>query len=221
MTAVNLERFSVVKPFRQAGDPVLVRDQQTGYHYVLKRGRSAEHIREEMTANHIYQTLGVPVPPFQSVDLNGRPAQLAAYIKGRPLNRFNDRAFVQLRRGFIADVLTANWDVIGSGVNIVVDRGGTPYRVDNGGSLRYRAHGQPKPSFDTDPTEFWTLRNPRWNPVAAQVFGTINAAEIDRQLTTLTERQDAVLARVTDERLHRLLSARIKRLCALKGTHDG
>jgi hypothetical protein len=48
--------------------------------------------------------------------------------------------------GVAADILVANWDVIGwVNDNIVVENEGTPVRIDNGGSFMFRALGSLKP----------------------------------------------------------------------------
>jgi hypothetical protein len=63
----------------------------------------------------------------------------------------------KLGQHYMADALLANWDFVGmTGDNILWDENGDPIRIDQGGTLEYRAQGQSKP-FGPVPTEVWTM----------------------------------------------------------------
>lgn len=50
-----------------------------------------------------------------------------------------------LAEGADVDAMLGNWDVIGMAAdNILVDKDGKPWRIDNGGSLSFRAQGGKK-----------------------------------------------------------------------------
>ena len=83
---------------------------------------------------------------------------------------------VELGRGFMADALVANWDVVGlSDDNVlwVGEKGdwSTPVRIDQGGTFELRAQGGGKP-YGPVPTEVWTMRGPH-----GQAFGTMALSE--------------------------------------------
>lgn len=209
----------------------LVRDKQTGARYVLKRGNSAGHLREEFAADRIYQALGIDVP--EAVLLDGqKPTKLARFIEGQNLGDFlqsgtgPDRAAVlaQVKEAFVADAFLGNWDVAGLGLdNILVDRKGKAWRIDNGGSLRFRAQGARKTPDQWGPvvTELDTLRDPSINPQTAKIFGDLTEADIQQQIEKLLSAEKAILAAAPVD-LRKDLAARLqslrKRLPAKGGT---
>jgi hypothetical protein len=56
----------------------------------------------------------------------------------------------------MADALLANWDVVGLNQDNVLWHDGEPIRVDQGGTLEYRAQGQTK-DFGPVPSEVWSM----------------------------------------------------------------
>lgn len=154
--------------------------------YVRKRGNSPGHLEEEATADALYQRLGVPVPDFRVYrdDNNKAKYKLSRYIEGKSLADIqgNPELFAsvkaKLAEHFHVDALLGNWDVIGlSADNILVDASGTPYRIDNGGALRYRAQGalkRPELWSSGGCVDFWTMRDPKINPQAARVFDGVS-----------------------------------------------
>ena len=146
-------------------------DPATGKRYVLKKGNSAGHLKEEAYADAAYQSLGLNVPTFKVYETADGPVKLAEYKAGMktlgealttasPAER---KAIVaEVRKGFAADALLGNWDVVGASKdNILVEDDGKVWRIDNGGSFRYRAQGAKKEKeFLNDyPVELWTLRD--------------------------------------------------------------
>ena len=80
---------------------------------------------------------------------------------------------------FVADAWLANWDSVGLRYDNIGLAKGKWVRVDNGGSLLFRAQGSPKGSLFTDTVgEISSLRNASRNPQAAKIFGKIT----DKQL---------------------------------------
>jgi len=120
-----------------------------GRQFVAKRGNSADHVREEFTADQLYRAAGANVPELKLLqDSAGNPVKLAQYVEGSTLAEYLRRAtpaqktavLDKLAEHFHIDALLGNWDVAGlNHDNILVDAQGTPWRIDNGGALRYRA----------------------------------------------------------------------------------
>ena len=145
----DVSSLKTIKSLGGSTKAVLVEDPATGKRYVKKTGSSPLHIREEFAADKAYEVLGINVPKAQLYETPDGPVKLAGYVEGTPLGNLKgkakDAAIAELQKGFAADALLGNWDVIGLGNdNIIVSKDGTAYRVDNGGSLRYRAQGSPK-----------------------------------------------------------------------------
>lgn len=121
----------------------------------LKIYRSVGQAYSEFVANNVYRALGVRAPESVMFD-PAEPGQAQAgagianeYIDGWLLSNRCDVAkevAEKILDGVAADILVANWDVIGLvNDNIVVENEGTPVRIDNGGSFMFRALGSLKP----------------------------------------------------------------------------
>jgi hypothetical protein len=185
----------------------------SGAKFVQKKGNSAGHIEEEATADKLYQTLGINVPAVKLYQTAEGPVKLAQYVPGQTLKQLmqtssksaQEKVFKELRKGFVADALLANYDSIGLEFdNIVIGKDGKVYRIDNGGSLRYRAQGKLKAEADTGDgkafgdtvPELQTMRDPKINASAAKVFGGISDEEIYQQINDIYNNKDAFLAAV-------------------------
>lgn len=90
---------------------------------------------------------------------------------------------VQLHGQSAADVVLGNWDVAGMEFdNLLVDKSGAVWNVDNGGSLRRRAQGGLKgDARNSYPTELWTLRNAQMNPQTAQILDGLGHIRVGGQ----------------------------------------
>jgi hypothetical protein len=135
----------------------LYRHPETGKRYVVKAGASPDHIREESIADNLYDSVGVRVPRHKLFETPDGPVKIAEFIEGDSLKKFiaksNSRQIMLVRRdarrNFVYDALFGNWDVAGLDLdNIIVStkHGATPklFRIDNGGSFRFRAQGTRK-----------------------------------------------------------------------------
>lgn len=162
-----------------------------GNRFVLKRGANSDHLREEFAADRFYEALGVPVPKGRLYEEQDGPVKLTQFIEGKPLADLKGKerkdAIESLQKGFAVDALLGNWDVIGlDSDNVLVGADGTAYRIDNGGSLRYRAQGALKgKAWDGYPSELWTMRDSKISQSAAEVFSGLNFKAIKGQIQTL------------------------------------
>jgi hypothetical protein len=117
------------------------------------------------------------------------------------------KAVADLQRHFAADALFGNWDVVGlSADNVLVDLAGRAWRIDNGGSFRFRAQGTKKTAdqWNRYPVELWTLRNPAANKQTADVFGKMDIARISQQIKAMEGKRlnlPADLAATVKERM--------------------
>jgi SPP1 gp7 family putative phage head morphogenesis protein len=179
-----------------------------GAQYVRKQGNSAAHLREEFAADQLYRALGVPTPASKLYESGKSPVKLSAFLQGKTLAQALREAapaeraalLAEARKHFVADALLANYDAAGAELdNMLVDRDGKIWRIDNGGSLRFRAQGASKQNFGGKVTELETMRDPKINPAAAQVFGGITDAELRDQMRDVLGRRAAVLAAAPDD----------------------
>lgn len=204
----------------------LMRDPETGKLYVAKGGASVEHILNEMHADAFYKSLNIRVPAFKEYIVDGQPVKLAEYIEGESLSEYLNHAttrqkrliFNQIRKGFVADCLSANWDVIGLDLdNIIIDADGKAWRIDNGGAFTFRAQGSNK-SFDQWVKELWTMRDDNINPSTSRVFSGMSYDEIAKQMRSLIRRKNNYLEDMPDD-LRMLTEMRLETLKDLAKIH--
>lgn len=98
----------------------------------------------EHLANRLYRQLGAAAPETEVFEHNGKWFYASRFVDGTQgtlgaLGLTKERANAVLDH-FAADVLTGNWDVLGSQLdNAVVLADGRIARIDNGGSFLFRA----------------------------------------------------------------------------------
>jgi len=112
-----------------------------------------DRVATELLANAIYRAMDVPVPRAGSIEHQGRTALTYPAADGT-INKIKPSE--TLGKNFMVDALLANWDVIGlTDDNILwTDKG--PMRLDQGGTLSFRAQGATKP-FGSTPGEVWSM----------------------------------------------------------------
>lgn len=214
----NPKDLTIVKPLGGSTGAKLAKDA-AGNQYVIKGGNSADHIRNESAADELYRAAGVNVPKQQVHDTPDGPQKVAEFIKGKTLQELKvsnpkqyEAAVKRLRKDFVVDALLGNRDVVGMNLdNIVVGKGGKVFRVDNGGSLTFRAQGKQK-DFGPDVDEINTLRDPTVNPSAASVFGRLTDKEVSTQINALMKKKQAVLAAAPNQQIREALEKRFDSL---------
>jgi len=193
------EALRVVRSLGGSTGAEMVEDED-GNRYVRKHGGSAggdaaAHLRNECAADNFYRAMGIDVPENRLYETDKGPVKLSRFVDGgENLGSWWSHAnaderremLAKLRPGFDLDVVTGNWDVIGMGAdNILVDKDGRPWRIDNGGALGYRAQGaQKKPEEWAEgwPDDLWTMRTSSNNKA---FFGDIDTLDLCR---TISER---------------------------------
>lgn len=158
------------------------RDRRTGVEYYIKFPDSEDVARNEHLASKLYQAAGVDVPELTLINDSGRIG-LASKVKPG-LVQGDAKGLgeaIGAGNGYAVDAWLANWDVVGlSYDNLLLTEAGTAFRVDVGGSLRYRAMGGLKgQAFGKTVDDLDTLRDPKINPNSANVFGKIKVADLE------------------------------------------
>lgn len=189
----------------------LMREPATKRAFVLKKGKSAAHLENEFAADEAYRALGINVPKSKLYPATAGPAKLSQFIEGTTLNNYlakatADEAALVLGKAqehFVADALFANHDVVGLNLdNLLVDKSGQMWRIDNGGAFAFRAQGGVKTTWGAQIGDLATMRDAKINPAAAKVFGSISETEIKRQIAEILPKRDALLAAVPPEIRH-------------------
>lgn len=153
----------------------------------IKNGRSPEHAQNEVLANRLYALSGVSVP---EVVLGSSGDRLVSKIIDdvKPLNTHDpsqQEAVDKIRDEFAIDAWIANWDGMMSG-NTLISPDGTPYRIDVGSAMEFRAQGGLKgAAFGDTIEELTNLRNPAVNYEAGIVFGPMTDDQVKKSIERL------------------------------------
>lgn len=147
-----------------------------GRQFVRKKGASKDHVRSEFIADRVYEALGVDVPQGALYEEGGQVIKLTEFRQGKEFGKLTGAekaaAVAKFKEGFVADVLMGNWDVLGAGQDNALWDGKNVIRIDNGGSLDFRAMGTPKLPHEWTgiPREIFTMRDRGDSPVVGGVM---------------------------------------------------
>lgn len=116
--------------------------------YTNKEQAFSEHF-----ANALYRDIGQGAPETLIFEHEGKIGIASKIVPGKTFKdlakegAYTDADAKGFLDGFVADVLTGNWDAVGYGSdNAYRGNDGRFYRIDNGGALLFRARGNRKPS---------------------------------------------------------------------------
>jgi hypothetical protein len=192
-----------------------------GNNYVMKRGTNAAHVVSEVVADNAYKALGFNVPESHLYNTSGGPVRLSQWVEGKDLGEFlktesnpevKNQVLDEVRKGFAADAVLGNWDVIGPKFdNIKVGADGKVWRIDNGGALSLKGIGTPKPqgAWGAYPTELWTMADKSLNPETAQIFGNLSHDQKMEMVRDVVAKRDQLLAAVHDHPDRQMIANRI------------
>lgn len=167
----------------------------------VKEYSNFNQAKAEHTSNQIYQALGLEAPTSHLFKSGGKNMYASDMVDGKTLDKVpltKDLA-KKILKGFAADVLTANWDAVGLvHDNILVMPDGNVRRIDNGGTLTFRARGGPKPEkLLKQITEFDAFADPNINREYHKIFKAAGlsgpkdmADEVIDQIETIKKTRD-------------------------------
>jgi len=175
-TDINLDPSNFIKVGSQKGSNAggLYKDNTTGKQYYVKHFDNNHRLADnENIANELYKLAGVPVANTSIGKVNNKASIISEMIDGVNPSINTIKSNKDIINNFVIDAWLANWDVAGADYdNLLLTPNNALYRIDNGGSLLYRAQGGSK-NFTDEVTELESLRNPDINPTAANIFSDI------------------------------------------------
>ncbi len=191
---------------------------KAGNQFVVKMSNSPEQSVAENDTLNIYRAMGVRVPDAAVIQTPDGPAQISRYIPDlKPLSAFTNNAAKmaelrpQIQAHFATDVLMANRDVAGASYdNLMVDSTGKVWRIEGGGGLGIKAMGGDKPGWNEHPTDLWTMRDPKMNPTASDVFKGMSWSAVTKQMGDVVGRKKEILDAISDEPTRALVEKRIE-----------
>lgn len=158
-----------------------------GNQYIMKKGTNTSngHVKSEYLTNQLYDILGQRVPDYELYDDNGTAVILSKFI---PMcKQPTHKNYADMAKGFITDVLLANWDVYQND-NCLIDAAGRVIRVDNGGALEYKARGGSK-TFDGNVLKTFNDMV-AYNP---SVYATLSEADVLKQIAAVRSKKDDIV----------------------------
>ena len=162
-------------------------EQPNGERFYVKFYKNPDQGRTEFIANAIYAKLGIKAPRSEIIWLDGREAVASSAVpRAAPASRRAQIRSKDVQRGFVADAFLANWDVVGLAYDNIIRGKDGFYRIDNGGSLIFRARGRNKAYSPDSIPELQTMRAP--GRPAGEIFAGITEDEISRQACELVDR---------------------------------
>lgn len=122
--------------------------------FYVKKAQTEDHGKNEALANALYKELGVNAP---NVDFASDGNLYSEIVDGKHdmdyqlKSKFSGAWKETLQKDFAIDAWLSNRDVFGMTYdNILTDADGNPWKIDNGGALKYRAMGSKKDDFTGD-----------------------------------------------------------------------
>lgn len=184
-----------------------------GNRYIMKRGDAGNNInngsvKNEYLANQLYDILGLRVPDYELYDDNGTAVILSRFIPGTKVPNIKD--YNKLAQGFIADCVLANWDVYEND-NCLIDYAGRVVRVDNGGTLNFRAQGGQKPFTDDILGTFQSMIQYNQN-----IYATLNRGDVIKQIQDIQAKKNDIIAYLKESGQNALADTIGKRIDNLK-----
>ena len=184
-----------------------------GVDWYLKKISSEDNATNELLANALYRRAGVRVPEMKRVHIDGENYLASKIVPNLKSNKPVVTKKVTLPNGsvgvaddiadgFAMDAWLANWDVVGlSHDNLLIDDLGRAWRIDQGGSMMFRAQGGSKSHlFKAEVGELDTLRGIGVNnPAAKSVFGHMTDAQIASSIDRVAIMSDDVIRAVVNE----------------------
>lgn len=144
-------------------------EDANGDKWYVKRYNDPNQAATEHISNEIYRAIGVDAPR----SVLGHGGDYAS--KWMPSDGTLAKAGLTKERadaildGFAADVFLDNWDAVGTGHDNILVNGDRVTRIDQGGTLLFRAQGAPKPESGLHKIDEWDSLVEK-NHYYAQIF---------------------------------------------------
>jgi hypothetical protein len=175
-------------------------DDKGGKHYI-KFPSTDDHVYNEILASKLYKAAGIRVPELTPVTYKGRLAVDSKWTSGLENKGKYIKHVEGAKEGFAVDAWLGNWDTAGLGHdNLLQHPDGKAFRVDAGGSLKYRAQGDAKgDKFGPTVPEIDRMRDPMKSRNAAQVFGSMSDADVAKSVKKVADISEETIDKLVNE----------------------
>jgi ADP-ribose pyrophosphatase YjhB (NUDIX family) len=205
----NIFEYEMFNPTQRGSNLGATFTDSQGNRFYIKAYENPEQARQEVVASRLYQAAGIPAPRaflVSTLDPNTAdpfvfpggmaPSETAVatrWVEGYSQNstvlQNQTASLTDVHDGFVVDAWLGNWDVVGLDFDnmLVGEEAGAVIRIDQGGTLQFRAQGGSKP-FTDEVLELDTMRDPQMAPQATRVFEGVT----DEDLRTGAQRIMAI-----------------------------
>ena len=162
-------------------------EKPNGERFYVKFYENPSQGQAEFVANAVYAKLGIKAVRSEIIQLDGREAIASPAVPEATLASGEAQGGSEdVQKGFVADAFLANWDVVGLVYDNIVQGEDGFYRIDNGGSLIFRAQGGDKAYSPDSIPELQSMRVP--GRPTGEVFAGITEDEIGKQARELVSK---------------------------------
>lgn len=162
-------------------------EKPNGERFYVKFYENPSQGQAEFVANAVYTKLGIKAVRSEIIQLDGREAIASPAVpEATSASREAQGGSEDVQKGFVADAFLANWDVVGLVYDNIVQGKDGFYRIDNGGSLIFRAQGGDKAYPPGSIPELQSMRVP--GRPTGEVFAGITEDEIGKQARELVSK---------------------------------
>jgi hypothetical protein len=161
----SIDELAFEREMPGGSHPVAVYQDIDGNRFIVKTDQSREQFENEVAAENVYRVLNYPVADSKLIEVEGKPAKIAAYLAdGQSLREFREthqnkpelikKIYDQIADGLLIDAFLFNYDSVGvtHQDNVLIQMTETPnedgddidtiyttYRVDSGGTFDTKA----------------------------------------------------------------------------------
>lgn len=165
-----------------------------GNKFYIKDSHTPDHAKSELLAANLYALAGSPILRYRAVEGGGKVATEWQTPTEKNASKFTPEQKREAQENFATHAWLANWDAAGlkyDNQNIIDGKATT---VDVGGSLAYRAQGEPKgAAWGNSVGEWDTLRDPKRNVQNANFFGDMTAEQMKKSAEKVTRIPNAAI----------------------------
>lgn len=166
---------------RKGSNPGGLARYKDGSQWYVKQPKTSDHARNEHLAAQLYRLAGVEMPEVRLVEMQSGQLGLASRIIDGLSNNPSallDKATAGVREHFAVDAWLGNWDVVGATHDNLLLSGNRAVRIDVGGSLLYRAQGDPKGAAWNDLASEWFSMRTMKGSTSSNVFAGASGEEL-------------------------------------------
>lgn len=177
--ALNMDTLAKIGGKKGSNEGGVYTNKDGGDQYYIKTPKTKDHVQNELTAAALYKAAGVNTMEYVPVEGGAHVATKLVALDKDNIAKFTADEHHEAQKDFAIHAWLANWDAAGTGGDNQVVVNGKVATVDTGGSLKYRAQGEPKgAAFGDKVTEFESLRDSSKSPDAAALYGNMTPKQL-------------------------------------------